>query len=60
MTDVSAKGPVKRVQIEATVIRADGTREDLGVVSDSKWRWWDPRKRLADRRIRKANAGREA
>ena len=57
---MQAPGPVKRVQIEAVVIRADGTRENLGVVSDSKWRWYDPRKWLAAKRIHKANARREA
>jgi len=33
MSDVSAKGGVKEATIAAVVIRADGTREDLGVVS---------------------------
>jgi hypothetical protein len=55
MSDLSAKGAVKQVQIEAVVIRADGTREDLGVISDSKWHRLDPRRLLAARRTRKAN-----
>lgn len=55
MTDQQAKGPVKRVQIEATVIRADGTRVELGRIADSS-PWWNRfLKPLADRRIRKAN-----
>lgn len=56
MSDLSAKGPVKRLQIEAVVIRADGTREDLGVVSDSSLRWrFGPGRFLAWRRTRRAN-----
>ena len=60
MSDLHAAGPVKRVQIEATVIRADGRVERLGVISDSKWRWWDPRRWSADRRIHQANERRDA
>jgi hypothetical protein len=30
---VIAKGPVREASISAVVIRADGTREDLGVIS---------------------------
>jgi hypothetical protein len=59
MADVNARGPVKRVQIEMTVIRADGTVEELGRVADSSrwWRWgWG--RRLAARRVRAANANR--
>lgn len=33
--DLSTKSKVKRVTIEAVVIRADGSKEDLGVVADS-------------------------
>lgn len=55
MTEATAHGPIKRVQIDAVVIRADGTRVPLGVISDSKWRFYDPRKYLAARRIRKLN-----
>jgi len=33
MGSVSAVVPLKEASIEAVVIRADGTREDLGVVS---------------------------
>ena len=53
---VSAKGPIKRVQIEATVIRADGTVEELGRIADSSSYWKLIGRRFARRRIRKANA----
>lgn len=33
MSDVNAKGGLREVTIEAKVIRANGTEEDLGVVS---------------------------
>jgi hypothetical protein len=33
MSLVDAKGEVKEISIEAVVIRKDGTREDLGVIS---------------------------
>jgi hypothetical protein len=33
MTDQSARGAVREATIEVTVIRADGTREEHGVVS---------------------------
>ena len=53
---VSAPGPVKRVQIEAVITRADGTVEDLGVVSDSARLWrFGLGRLLAGRRIRRAN-----
>jgi hypothetical protein len=56
VTDLHAKVPVKRVVLEAVVIRADGTREDLGVVSDSSWVWrFGPGRLLAAWRTRKAN-----
>lgn len=55
MTDQTALGPVKRVQIEATVIRVNGTVEHLGVVADSKWKRHDPRSWLSSRRIKQAN-----
>lgn len=56
MTEARAKGPIKRTQIEAVVIRADGTREDLGVVADSARRWhYGPGRLLAGWRIRRAN-----
>jgi hypothetical protein len=44
--DQTAKSGVKQATIEAVVIRADGTREDLGVVS-----YWhaNPLKRLLHR-----------
>jgi hypothetical protein len=28
------------VYLEAVVIRADGTRENLGVIADSRWKLW--------------------
>lgn len=58
--ELAAKSPVKQVQIEAVIIRADGSTEDLGVVSDSKWKWykfWTYRaKNAAKDRINEANA----
>jgi hypothetical protein len=33
MSDVTASGQLKQMVVEAVVIRADGTREDLGVIS---------------------------
>lgn len=33
MPAVAAKSAVKSIEIEAVLIRADGTRKDLGVVS---------------------------
>jgi hypothetical protein len=49
-TEVRAKAPVSELSIEAVVIRADGTREDLGIVS-----YWhkNPLRRLAWR-VRRA------
>lgn len=56
MAEVSGAGPVKRVQIEAVVIRADGTRENLGVVSDSSPLWkYGPGRLLARWRTQQAN-----
>lgn len=44
--DTHAKQPAKQVTLEATVIRADGTRQDLGMIA----RWHrNPLIRLADR-----------
>jgi hypothetical protein len=37
---VDAKSKIAGASIEATVIRADGTREELGVVSYWHRRWW--------------------
>jgi hypothetical protein len=39
MTEMAGFGRPKRLQIEATIIRADGTVEHLGVVSDSSRLW---------------------
>jgi len=33
MSDIKARGEVRSAQIDVVVIRADGTREDLGTVS---------------------------
>lgn len=56
MTTIGANGPVKRVQIEATIIRADGTIEKLGTISDSSWRWrFTPLRLISRFRILKAN-----
>jgi hypothetical protein len=56
VSELGAPGPVKRVQIEAVVIRADGTRIDLGRVADSS-RWWrfGLGRLLASRRIKQTN-----
>lgn len=57
---IEGKGPVKRVLIEAVVIRADGTREDLGVVCDTAKRWrFGPGRAAAWWRIKKANSRRK-
>ncbi len=55
MSEQTATGKVKRVQLEAVVIRADGSRHDLGTISDSAWYWRGPLVWLANRRIRRAN-----
>lgn len=57
MSDVEARGPVKRVQIEATVIRGeDGRRTDLGVIADSARHWnYGPGRLLAWWRTKQAN-----
>lgn len=45
MADMTGKGQPKKVTWEAVVIRADGAREDLGVVSYyhrnplKRWAW---------------------
>lgn len=44
-----------RGQLEAVVIRADGTREDLGTIADSNWHWYSPRYWLAKLRTKRAN-----
>lgn len=56
MTALAGKGPIKRVQIEATVIRADGSVEELGRVADSSRLWNFIGRRFANHRIRRANA----
>ena len=52
----TAKQDVKRVQIGIKVIRADGSEDDLGIVSDSSWRWHLWGRWVATRRTRRANA----
>jgi hypothetical protein len=52
---LNTKAAVKRAFIEATVIKADGTRIPLGIVSDTRWRRWDPRRWRATRRIHRYN-----
>ncbi len=49
---------VKQVTIDAVVIRADGTREDLGTISNSKWSRFDPRRLAAKRRTERLNRDR--
>ena len=57
MTTLGAKSAVKHVQIEATVIRADGTIEKLGIISKSGWRWrFSPMRLLSSWRISQANS----
>ena len=53
--ETTARGPIKRAQIEATIIRADGTIVPLGVVSDSKWGKISLRRALAKHRTLRAN-----
>ena len=36
MPDMKAEAGVRKVELEATVIRADGKREELGVVAEGK------------------------
>lgn len=56
LTELEAQGRVKRAQLEAVVIRADGTRHELGVISDSARHWrFGPGRLLANRRISKLN-----
>lgn len=51
---MDAKAPVKW-QMTAVVVRADGTREDLGVIGDTRWRRLSIGRLLSNRRIRRAN-----
>jgi hypothetical protein len=58
LTELAAKSGLKQVIIEATIIRADGTRQELGVISDSKWsKFLSPSRFFANKRIAKANEG---
>lgn len=52
MTDIKQKAGIKQMTMEAVVIRADGSREELGVVS-----YWhkNPLKRWAHRLTRSFN-----
>lgn len=40
MTSQEAKSHIQEASIEAVVIRADGSQENLGVVSYWHRRWW--------------------
>lgn len=60
MAQLAAKSGAKHAQIEATVIRADGTIEHLGTVADSKWGRFSISRLLASRRIQRANSKTEA
>lgn len=40
MTDLDTRQKVREASLAAVVIRADGTREELGVVSYWHKRWW--------------------
>jgi len=57
--DILGKSKVKLVEIEAVIIRADGSIEDLGVVSSSDWKWYKPKtwkpKKESEKRIAQAN-----
>ena len=56
MSEVSGKGPVKRIVVEAVVIRKDGTVEDLGAIADSQKRWrFGPGRARAWWRTKRAN-----
>jgi hypothetical protein len=47
---------VKQVTIDAVVIRADGTREDLGTIADSRRGWrYSLHRVVASLRTRQAN-----
>jgi hypothetical protein len=49
-------GKLKHVQIDAVVIRADGTRDELGTIADSRRRWrYGPERVMASLRTRQAN-----
>lgn len=54
--NMAAKSRAKAGAIQAVVIRADGSREDLGTVSHSSW-WWNhgPARLLAKWRTDRAN-----
>jgi hypothetical protein len=56
LTELPAHSELKQVQIAAIVIRADGTREDLGTIADSRRRWrYGPQRVVASLRTRQAN-----
>jgi transposase-like protein len=42
---MEAKVGVEEVTLSAVVIRADGSREDLGVIAGSDLSWWQRLKR---------------
>jgi hypothetical protein len=56
----SAYSGAKRIETSITVIRADGTRQEYGVVDDSSWGWRQRlvaalRTRRLNREARRAN-----
>lgn len=55
--DISANSNVKRYDIEATIIRADGTIEPLGVIASTAWNKlsFHPKSVAATLRIKKVN-----
>lgn len=40
MTELSSKGKVKKATVEATITRADGRIEKLGIISYYHQSWW--------------------
>lgn len=62
--EIHAKGPVKQIQFEAVVIRADGSVENLGVIADSDWggkikAFFSKEARASRKRINEANKRQE-
>lgn len=58
MSNLFGKSRIKEVEISAVIIRADGSVEDLGVISSSKWsrlKFWKKDQREANDRIHAAN-----
>lgn len=57
MPKTDAKVGVTR-EIGITVIRADGTRDELGTVTSSAWQWYSPALWRAKARTKYVNARR--